>query len=225
VFATKEGPCYRCLYPEPPPPGLVPSCAEGGVLGVLPGVIGVIQATEAIKLIAQIGEPLIGRFLIYDALRMRFRELKLKKDPDCPVCGTHPTVTTLIDYEQFCGLRPAAETATVNQSQTSSGLEITSTELKQRLDRGDKLRIVDVREPNEWQINRIPGAELIPLGEVPRRYAELDPEQEIVVHCKMGGRSAKAADFLRSVGFKRVLNLKGGILDWIDKVDPSQPKY
>jgi adenylyltransferase/sulfurtransferase len=225
VFATKEGPCYRCLYPEPPPPGLVPSCAEGGVLGVLPGVIGVIQATEAIKLIAQIGEPLIGRFLIYDALRMRFRELKLKKDPDCPVCGTHPTVTKLIDYEQFCGLRPAAETAGVNQSQTSNGLEITATELKQRLDRGDKLRIIDVREPNEWQINRIPGAELIPLGEVPRRYAELDPEEEIVVQCKMGSRSAKAADFLRSVGFKRVLNLKGGILDWIDKVDPSQPKY
>jgi sulfur-carrier protein adenylyltransferase/sulfurtransferase len=225
VFATKEGPCYRCLYPEPPPPGLVPSCAEGGVLGVLPGVIGVIQATEAIKLIAQIGEPLIGRFLIYDALRMRFRELKLKKDPDCPVCGTHPTVTKLIDYEQFCGLRPAPETASVNQSQSSNGLEITSTELKQRLDRGDKLRIIDVREPNEWQINRIPGAELIPLGEVPRRYAELDPEEELVVHCKMGGRSAKAADFLRSVGFKRVLNLKGGILDWIDKVDPSQPKY
>jgi sulfur-carrier protein adenylyltransferase/sulfurtransferase len=225
VFATKEGPCYRCLYPEPPPPGLVPSCAEGGVLGVLPGVIGVIQATEAIKLIAQIGEPLIGRFLIYDALRMRFRELKLKKDPDCPVCGTHPTVTRLIDYEQFCGLRPAGETSSVNQTQTSSGLDITSTELKQRLDRGDKLRIIDVREPNEWQINRIPGAELIPLGEVPRRYAELDPEEEIVVHCKMGGRSAKAADFLRSVGFKHVLNLKGGILDWIDKVDPSQPKY
>jgi molybdopterin/thiamine biosynthesis adenylyltransferase/rhodanese-related sulfurtransferase len=226
VFATKDGPCYRCLYPEPPPPGLVPSCAEGGVLGVLPGVIGVIQATEAIKLIAQIGEPLIGRFLIYDALRMRFRELKLKKDPDCPVCGTHPTVTKLIDYEQFCGLRPAPETANVSsQTQSSNGLEISATDLKQRLDRGDKLRIVDVREPNEWQINRIPGAELIPLGEVPRRYAELDPEEEIVVHCKMGGRSAKAADFLRSVGFKRVLNLKGGILEWIDKVDPSQPKY
>jgi adenylyltransferase/sulfurtransferase len=225
VFATKEGPCYRCLYPEPPPPGLVPSCAEGGVLGVLPGVIGVIQATEAIKLIAQIGEPLIGRFLIYDALRMRFRELKLKKDPDCPVCGAHPTVTKLIDYEQFCGLRPAAETSTVNQSQTSSSLEITATELKKRLDRGDKLRIIDVREPNEWQINRIPGAELIPLGEIPRRYAELDPEEELVMQCKVGARSAKAADFLRSVGFKRVLNLKGGILAWIDQVDPSQPKY
>jgi adenylyltransferase/sulfurtransferase len=223
VFATKNGPCYRCLYPEPPPPGLVPSCAEGGVLGVLPGIIGVIQATESIKLIAGIGEPLIGRFLIYDALRMHFRELKLRKDPDCPVCGTHPTVKKLIDYEQFCGLRPAAsETAHVN---TNNAFEISAVELKQRLDRGDKLKIVDVREPNEWQINRIPGAQLIPLGEIPRRYAELDPEEEIVVQCKMGGRSAKAADFLRSVGFKRVLNLRGGILEWIDKVDPTQPKY
>jgi sulfur-carrier protein adenylyltransferase/sulfurtransferase len=224
VFATKDGPCYRCLYPEPPPPGLVPSCAEGGVLGVLPGLIGVIQATEAIKLILGVGEPLIGRFLIYDALRMRFRELKLKKDPDCPVCGTHPTVTKLIDYEQFCGVMPAApEQPAV--SENANPLEITAVELKQRLDRGDKLRIVDVREPNEYQINRIPGSELIPLGDIPKRYGELNPEEEIVVQCKMGGRSAKAADFLRSVGFKHVLNLKGGILDWVDKVDPSQPKY
>jgi len=221
VFATKDGPCYRCLYPEPPPPGLVPSCAEGGVLGVLPGIIGVIQATETIKLILGAGEPLIGRFLIFDALRMKFRELKLRKDPDCPVCGTHPTVTALIDYEQFCGVSPAApEPTTVNNA-----TEITSVELKQRLDRGDKLKIVDVREPNEYQINRIPGSELIPLGDVPKRVNELNPNDEIVVHCKMGGRSAKAADFLRSVGFKKVLNLKGGILDWIDKVDPSQPKY
>jgi adenylyltransferase/sulfurtransferase len=224
VFATKDGPCYRCLYPEPPPPGLVPSCAEGGVLGVLPGVIGVIQATEAIKLITGIGEPLVGRFLIFDALRMKFRELKLRKDPDCPVCGTHPTVTKLIDYEQFCGIHPAApEPAGVNV--VNNATEITSVELKQRLDRGDKIKILDVREPNEYQINRIAGATLIPLGEIPRRYAELDPDEEMVVHCKMGGRSAKAADFLRSVGFKRVLNLKGGILDWIDKVDPTQPKY
>jgi molybdopterin/thiamine biosynthesis adenylyltransferase/rhodanese-related sulfurtransferase/molybdopterin converting factor small subunit len=224
VFATKDGPCYRCLYPEPPPPGLVPSCAEGGVLGVLPGVIGVIQATESIKLITGIGTPLVGRFLIYDALTMRFRELKLRKDPDCPVCGTHPTVTRLIDYEQFCGIHPAApETPAVTAS--GHGLDITSVELKARLDRGDALTLVDVREPNEYQINRIPGTVLIPLGEIPRRYAELDKNAEIVVHCKMGGRSAKAADFLRSVGFKKVLNLKGGILDWIDKVDPSQPKY
>jgi molybdopterin/thiamine biosynthesis adenylyltransferase/rhodanese-related sulfurtransferase len=224
VFGAKDGPCYRCLYPEPPPPGLVPSCAEGGVLGVLPGVIGVIQATEAIKLLTGIGEPLIGRFLIYDALRMRFRELKLKKDPDCPVCGTHPTVTRLIDYEQFCGIRPAAEPLG-GAAGSGDHFEISALELKARLDRGDKLRIIDVREPNEYQINRIPGSILIPLGEVPRRYAELDPDEELVMQCKVGGRSAKAADFLRSVGFKHVLNLKGGILDWIDKVDPTQPKY
>ena len=221
VFATKDGPCYRCLYPEPPPPGLVPSCAEGGVLGVLPGIIGVIQATETIKLIIGVGEPLIGRFMIYDALKMKFRELKLRKDPDCPVCGTHPTVTTLIDYEQFCGVVPAApEPVTVNHA-----TEITTVELKQRLDRGDALTIVDVREPNEYQINRIAGSVLIPLGDIPKRYAELNRNDEIVVQCKVGGRSAKAADFLRSVGFTRVLNLKGGILDWIDRVDPSQPKY
>ncbi|MBW8865747.1 MAG: molybdopterin-synthase adenylyltransferase MoeB [Acidobacteria bacterium] len=221
VFATKDGPCYRCLYPEPPPPGLVPSCAEGGVLGVLPGMIGIIQATETVKLIMGIGEPLIGRFLIYDALRMRFRELKLRKDPDCPVCGTHPTVTKLIDYDQFCGVAPAApEPVTVNNA-----TELTSLELKNRLDRGDKLTIVDVREPNELQINRIPGSLHIPLGDIPKRYNELDPEAELVMQCKSGVRSGKAADFLRSVGFKRVLNLKGGILDWIDKVDPTQPKY
>ena len=227
VFAAKDGPCYRCLYPEPPPPGLVPSCAEGGVLGVLPGVIGVIQATEAIKLLTGIGEPLVGRFLIYDALRMRFRELKLRKDPDCPVCGTHPTVTKLIDYEEFCGLRPSAEAEAeaAVAAASASTTEITAVELKQRMDRGDKLQIVDVREPNEFQINRIPGGQLIPLGEIPRRYAELDMADEVVVLCKMGGRSAKAADYLRSVGFKRVLNLKGGILEWVDKVDPTQPKY
>ena len=226
VFGLKDGPCYRCLYPEPPPPGLVPSCAEGGVLGVLPGVVGTIQAMETIKLILGIGEPLVGRFLIFDALRMKFRELKLRKDPDCPVCGTHPTVTQLIDYEQFCGIHPAApEPVPVTNASSGNPTEITSVELKERLERGDALKIVDVREPNEYQINRIPGSTLIPLGEVPKRYGELDPDEEIVVHCKMGGRSAKAAAFLRSVGFKNVLNLKGGILDWIDRVDPSQPKY
>jgi molybdopterin/thiamine biosynthesis adenylyltransferase/rhodanese-related sulfurtransferase/molybdopterin converting factor small subunit len=221
VFATKDGPCYRCLYPEPPPPGLVPSCAEGGVLGVLPGIIGVIQATETIKLILGAGEPLIGRFLIFDALRMKFRELKLRKDPDCPVCGTHPTVTKLIDYDQFCGIAPVAPEPVA----ASSATEITSVELKNRLDRGDRVKIIDVREPNEYQINRIPGSILIPLGDVPKRYNELDPDEELVMQCKSGVRSGKAADFLRSVGFKRVLNLTGGILDWIDKVDPSQPKY
>ena len=223
VFGMTNGPCYRCLYPEPPPPGLVPSCAEGGVLGVLPGIIGVIQATESIKLLTGIGEPLIGRFLIYDALRMRFRELKLRKDPDCPVCGTHPTVTQLIDYEQFCGVPAQDDQAAATNA--ANGTEISAVELKQRLDHGEHFRIIDVREPNEYQINRIAGSDLIPLGEVPRRYAELDPEESTVVMCKMGGRSARAADFLRSVGFKRVLNLKGGILDWVDKVDPSQPKY
>jgi len=222
VFATKDGPCYRCLYPEPPPPGLVPSCAEGGVLGVLPGIIGVIQATESIKLVTGIGEPLIGRFLIYDALKMKFRELKLKKDPECPVCGPNPTVTKLIDYDQFCGIAPAA---TENAGGTVSDWEITPVELKKKLDAGETPLILDVREPNEYQINRIPGSTLIPLGELPRRYQELPRDREIVAQCKMGGRSAKAMDFLKTVGFTNVKNLKGGILEWIDKVDPSQPKY
>jgi len=224
VFATKDGPCYRCLYPEPPPPGLVPSCAEGGVLGVLPGIIGVIQATEAIKLILGIGEPLIGRFLIYDALKMRFRELKLRKDPECPVCGTHPTVTELIDYEEFCGIRPEPA-ATAATGANVRDWEITPVDLKKRLDAGDEVFILDVREPNEYQINRIQGSVLIPLGELPRRHAELPKDRDIVTLCKMGGRSAKAMEFLQSAGFKRVKNLHGGILEWIDRVDPSQPKY
>jgi adenylyltransferase/sulfurtransferase len=221
VFGVKEGPCYRCLYPEPPPPGLVPSCAEGGVLGVLPGIIGVIQATESIKLILGIGEPLIGRFLIYDALKMRFRELKLRKDLDCPVCGTHPTVTELIDYQQFCGVHAAGAQA----EDVPVGTEISALELKDRLDGGDRLFVLDVREPNEYHICNIPGATLIPLGELPQRVGELDSSWDIVVHCRSGVRSAKAANFLRQSGFKRVRNLTGGILDWIDKVDPSQPKY
>jgi sulfur-carrier protein adenylyltransferase/sulfurtransferase len=220
VFATKDGPCYRCLYPEPPPPGLVPSCAEGGVLGVLPGIIGTIQATEAIKLILGKGEPLIGRFLIYDALRMRFRELKLRKDADCPVCGTHPTVTKLIDYEQFCGVAPKAE----EHVETTTD-EMTPRELKERLDRGEQILVLDVREPQEYQINRIQGSTLIPLGELPQRYEELDQNAAIVCQCKSGMRSAKATGFLRSIGFKNVRNLQGGILGWIDQVDPSQPKY
>jgi adenylyltransferase/sulfurtransferase len=223
VFATKEGPCYRCLYPEPPPPGLVPSCAEGGVFGVLPGIIGVIQATETIKLILGAGEPLIGRFLIYDALRMRFRELKLRKDADCPVCGTHPTVTKLIDYEQFCGVAPHQVAAAAAPPTSMDAL--TSKELKAELDRGDQVVIVDVREPQEYQINRLPGSILIPLGDLPKRYVELDPNANIVTQCKSGVRSAKAQDFLRSKGFTRVRNLTGGVLGWIDQVDPSQPKY
>ena len=201
----------------------MPSCAEGGVLGVLPGIIGVIQATESIKLMLGIGEPLIGRFLIYDALKMRFRELKLRKDPECPVCGTHPTVTKLIDYEQFCGIRPEPQAQAAGAA--GNEWEITPVELKRRLDDGDDLFILDVREPNEYQINRIPGSTLIPLGELPRRYQELDPDREIVAQCKVGARSAKAVDYLRSVGFVKIKNLRGGILEWIDTVDPSQPKY
>jgi sulfur-carrier protein adenylyltransferase/sulfurtransferase len=223
VFATKDGPCYRCLYPEPPPPGLVPSCAEGGVLGVLPGVIGVIQATESIKLLTGVGNPLIGRFLIYDALNMKFRELKLRRDPDCPVCGTHPTVTKLIDYDQFCGIVQPAQDHSAGA--TVSASEITPVELKAKLDAGETPFILDVREPNEYQINKIAGSTLIPLGELPRRYQELPKDRQIITQCKMGGRSAKAQDFLKTVGFTNVLNLKGGILEWIDKVDPSQPKY
>lgn len=222
VFATKNGPCYRCLYPEPPPPGLVPSCAEGGVLGVLPGVIGTIQATEAVKLIMGIGEPLIGRFLIYDALKMKFRELKLKKDADCPMCGTHPTVTALIDYKQFCGIVPEPEPV---MSAGDNETEIGVIELKRKMDAKEPFFLLDVREPNEYQIGKIPGSTLIPLGEVPRRHQEIPKDKEIIVHCKMGGRSAKAAAFLRQEGFKSVKNLTGGILDWSDKIDPSVPKY
>ena len=220
VFATKDGPCYRCLYPEPPPPGLVPSCAEGGVLGVLPGVIGTIQATETVKLIMGVGEPLVNRFMIYDALRMRFRELKLRKDPECPVCGEHPTVTELIDYDQFCGITPASTSA-----ESANGTETTVEELKARLDQGADVFILDVREPQEFQICQIPGATLIPLGELPRRLVELEGRDEMVVSCKSGARSAKAVKLLHEAGFSKAKNLRGGILAWIDRVDPSLPKY
>jgi molybdopterin/thiamine biosynthesis adenylyltransferase/rhodanese-related sulfurtransferase/molybdopterin converting factor small subunit len=221
VFAYEDGPCYRCLYPEPPPPGLVPSCAEGGVLGILPGMIGIVQATETVKLILGKGEPLVGRLLLYDALAMRFRELKLRKNPDCPVCGTHPTVTKLIDYQQFCGI-PQQETKPVAEA---NEWEIDALELKAKMDRGDDFVLVDVREPHEYQICRIPGSKLIPLGEVPKRVNELNSADEIVVHCKMGGRSAKAVEFLKQAGFRKVKNMKGGILAWSDKVDPTVPKY
>jgi adenylyltransferase/sulfurtransferase len=224
VFATVGGPCYRCLYPEPPPPGLVPSCAEGGVLGVLPGVIGTIQATEAIKLIIGVGKPLIGRLMLYDALAMRFRELKLQRDPECPVCGDHPTVTSLIDYEQFCGIRPAASAA----PSLPAELETTVEDLKGRIDSGRPTYILDVREPQEFQICRIPGSSLIPLGQLPTRLTELPSPSDgpdIVVHCKSGVRSAKAVKLLREQGFDRVQNLRGGILAWIDRIDPTQAKY
>ena len=220
VFATKDGPCYRCLYPEPPPPGLVPSCAEGGVLGILPGVVGTIQATEAVKLIIGVGEPLINRFMIYDALRMKFRELKLRKDPDCPVCGETPTVTELIDYEQFCGITGAA-----TEDVSSEVLDTTVEDLKTRIDGKDEVLVLDVREPQEFQICRIPGSTLIPLNDLPQRLAELEGYKDMVVHCKSGVRSAKAVKLLHEAGFSDAKNLRGGILAWIDEIDPSLPKY
>jgi molybdopterin/thiamine biosynthesis adenylyltransferase/rhodanese-related sulfurtransferase len=220
IFGAPGGPCYRCLYPEPPPPGLVPSCAEGGVLGVLPGIVGAIQAAETLKLIIGKGEPLIGRLLLFDALAMRFRELKLRKNPECPACGGHPTVTKLIDYAEFCGVR-GEEAASAAKTAVP---EIAPRELKSRLDRGDDLFILDVREPHEYQICNL-GGHLIPLGELSRRVNELDSSREIVAHCRSGKRSAEAVEFLRSAGFRKVWNLKGGILAWSDEVDPSTPKY
>ena len=218
VFATEEGPCYRCLYPEPPPPGLVPSCAEGGVLGILPGLVGVIQSTEVIKLILGKGDSLIGRLLLVDALAMKFRELKLRKNPDCPVCGRHRTITKLIDYDEFCGIRGEEKPVTGGIS------EIQVEELKRRLDAKEDLFVLDVREPHEYQICNI-GGHLIPLGDLPRRVNELDSSREIVAHCRSGVRSAKAVDFLQQAGFKKVHNLAGGILAWADRVDPRMPKY
>ncbi|HEY1342281.1 MAG TPA: molybdopterin-synthase adenylyltransferase MoeB [Bryobacteraceae bacterium] len=223
VFAYEGGPCYRCLYPEPPPPGLVPSCAEGGVLGILPGTIGLIQATEAVKLILGIGEPLVGRLLLYDALGMKFRELKLRKNRECPVCGDHPTVTKLIDYQQFCGI-PQHQPAPAQETKVNEG-EIDVVELKQKIDRGDKFVLIDVREPHEYKICNIPGARLIPLGEFPQHVGEFNPQDDIVIHCRSGVRSAKACNVLRQAGFEHVRNVVGGILAWSDKVDPSVPKY
>ena len=221
VFGTKDGPCYRCLYPEPPPPGLVPSCAEGGVLGILPGLVGVIQATETIKLILGIGEPLIGRLLLVDALNMRFRQLKLRKNPECPVCGDHPTVTKLIDYQQFCGIEPASE----RQSAVKNGIpQVSPKDLKKRIDAGEDLFILDVREPFEYQIANIGGV-LIPQNDVAQRIGEIDRNREIVVHCKSGGRSQRIAEYLKQSGFPQVFNLAGGILAWSDEVDPKVPKY
>jgi sulfur-carrier protein adenylyltransferase/sulfurtransferase len=229
VFYAKQGPCYRCLFPEPPPPGLVPSCAEGGVLGVLPGTIGAIQATEAIKLILGIGEPLIGRLLMYDALNMTFDEVRLRKNPDCPVCGAHPTITRLIDYEQFCGM-PAHDRSTYATQNGTNGQgvpEITPAELKRRLDAGDHPLLLDVREPHEWSISNLGryGAVLIPRGQVLERLGELDTAQEIVVYCRSGGRSAEAARTLRQHGFQKLYNLTGGINRWAEEVDRTLPRY
>src|ERR1700684_1662089 len=221
VFATKDGPCYRCLYPEPPPPGLVPSCAEGGVLGILPGLVGVMQATEVIKLILGKGETLVGRLLLIDALNMRFRELKLRKNPECPVCGAHPTVTQLIDYQQFCGIVPE----TPQEKNLKNGIpQITVKELKSRIDAGEDVQLIDVREPWEYQIAQI-GGKLIPQNDVPNRLAEIDRGREVVVQCKSGGRSQRIAEFLKQSGYPRVANVAGGILAWSDEIDPKVQKY
>jgi molybdopterin/thiamine biosynthesis adenylyltransferase/rhodanese-related sulfurtransferase len=221
VFATEAGPCYRCLYPEPPPPGLVPSCAEGGVLGVLPGLLGVIQATEVLKLILGQGEPLIGRLLLVDSLAMRFRELKLRKNPDCPVCGPNPTVTRLIDYQQFCGIQPE----TKEEKAVKNGIpQITVKELKRRMDAGEEVFVLDVREPHEYKIANI-GGTLIPQNDVPQRLAEIDRNREIVVQCRSGARSQRIAEFLAQQGYPKVANLAGGILAWADEIDPKMQKY
>jgi len=222
VFAPHlGGPCYRCMFPEPPPPGMVPSCAEGGVLGVLPGIIGVMQAIEAIKLIMGIGEPLIGRLVHFDALKMKFREFKLRRDPKCPVCGENPTITELIDYDQFCGI-PQAAAAEAAEAPIPT---MTVRELKQKLDSTDKFVLVDVREPFEWDICHLDQAKLIPLGQLPSRMSELDSADEIVIHCKSGGRSAKAVRLLQEAGFSKLHNVEGGITAWADEIDPSVPKY
>jgi sulfur-carrier protein adenylyltransferase/sulfurtransferase len=219
VFWAEEGPCYRCLYPEPPPPGLVPSCAEGGVLGILPGAIGVVQATETVKLILGVGEPLIGRLMLYDALGMSFREMKLRKDPNCPVCGENPTVTELIDYQEFCGIPQAAA------AEEANGVpEITVGELKQRMENGSRLNVIDVREPHEYEVANL-GVRLIPLGELPQRLAELDQNETYAIHCKTGGRSGKAVKLMKDAGFGEVYNVKGGITAWSEEIDPSVPKY
>jgi adenylyltransferase/sulfurtransferase len=222
VFDPRVGPSYRCLYPEPPPPGEVPSCAEGGVLGILPGTIGCIQATETIKLILGIGEPLIGRLLHYDALNMTFKTYKIRRDPKWPVGAPHPTVKGLIDYEQFCGVRGGPAPA---QAASQSGSEISPQQLKARIDAGENLFILDVRNPSEYQICRIPGTTLVPLPELPSRAGEVPKDREVIVHCKMGGRSAKAIEFLKSQGYTNLVNLTGGILAWAEKVDPGMPRY
>ncbi|PJB72392.1 MAG: molybdenum cofactor biosynthesis protein MoeB, partial [Armatimonadetes bacterium CG_4_9_14_3_um_filter_58_7] len=218
VFDATRGPCYRCLYNEPPPPGLVPSCAEGGVLGILPGIIGLIQATEAIKLIIGKGTPLIGRFLRFDALEMKFQELKLRKDPNCPICGENPTIKELIDYNEFCGIQPTPEV------EEDTAVEITPEDLKDRLDRGEVL-LVDVREPHEWDICHIEGARLIPLSEFTQRLHELDSASNIVLYCHKGQRSLRALRFLEKAGFRKLWNLKGGINEWALSVNPDLPRY
>jgi sulfur-carrier protein adenylyltransferase/sulfurtransferase len=224
VFAAKDGPCYRCLFREPPPPGLVPSCAEGGVLGVLPGIVGTLQALEVLKLLLGVGESLVGRLQLFDGLKFEWRELRVRRNPSCPVCSDQRTIHALVDYEEFCGVTQArAEEARLQHTIP----EITAVELKSRLDRGDALTIIDVREPHEWDIASLGhyGARLIPLGELPRRIGEVDASRDVVVHCKAGGRSARALQQLREAGIERVWNLHGGILAWSADVDPALPRY
>ena len=223
VFGYQDGPCYRCLYPEPPPPGLVPSCAEGGVLGILPALVGSIQATETVKIILGKGETLSGRLVLYDALNMKFRELKLRRNPDCPLCGDHRTIHALIDYEQFCGIPQQADEPEPDAA--LNDWEIDPRGLKAKMDRDEPVFILDVREPHEFQICSIPNSVLIPLGDLPKRVGELNAADDIVVHCKSGIRSAKAVNFLKTAGFTKLQNLKGGILAWSDDVDPTVPKY
>jgi adenylyltransferase/sulfurtransferase len=219
VFDSTKGPCYRCLYPSPPPPGMVPSCAEGGVLGILPGIIGLIQAIEAIKLVLQSGDSLIGRLLLFNALEMKFRELKLKKDPNCILCGSNPTVTSLVDYNHFCGIDSSEKKGEFEME------EITVTDLKEKMDRNDSFILVDVREPHEYEICNIAGSKLIPLGSLQSRLSELDKKKEIIMHCKGGMRSAKGVAILKNSGFSNVKNLKGGILAWAEEVNTDMPKY
>ncbi len=224
VFYSKEGPCYRCLYPEPPPPGLVPSCAEGGVLGILPGIVGLIQATEVVKLILEKGDTLVGRLILFDALGMKFREMKLRKDKDCPICGENPTITELIDYEQFCGIPSAAEEEIDNAK-----WEISAEEVKQKLDGPDNFTLVDVREPSEYDICRIDASILIPLGKIeemePKNLNGISKSDQIILHCKAGVRSLKAAKALKQMGFEDVKSMAGGIEAWSERIDPSIPKY
>jgi adenylyltransferase/sulfurtransferase len=221
VFATEEGPCYRCLYPEPPPPGLVPSCAEGGVLGILPGLVGVIQATEVIKLILGKGETLAGRLLLVDSLKMRFRELKLRKNPECPICGTNRTIHALIDYQQFCGITPERKE---DQTEKNGIPQISVKDLKSRIDSGEEIYLIDVREPFEYAIANL-GGKLIPQNDVAQRLGEIDRDREVIVHCKGGVRSQKIAEYLKQQGYQRVINVAGGILAWADQVDPTMKKY
>ncbi|MGY8762620.1 MAG: molybdopterin-synthase adenylyltransferase MoeB [Nitrospinaceae bacterium] len=224
VFYSKEGPCYRCLYPEPPPPGLVPSCAEGGVLGILPGIIGLIQATEVVKLILGKGETLIGRLMLFDALGMKFREMKLRKDKDCPICGENPTIKELIDYEQFCGIPSAAE-----EEAESAEWEISAKNVKQKLDQADNFTLVDVREPSEYEICRIDGSILIPLGKIeemkPQNLSGISKNDQLILHCKAGVRSLKAAKALKKMGFENVKSMAGGIEEWSESIDPTVPRY